>query len=320
MMLDEAFEVRDNSRLSCQVKFTAALDGLRGDAGARVLSQRPPRRSGAGLLRPPPVSRWHLAALAACAPRSRSVGELERLEATQSRPQVRPALARSLPRGAVPRSSSALPALLAWPIGAPRPPRPARQRPGGAHARAASRRSAAVQLAAAGRPSSASSACKASRCSSSACFSQPGQQFGRRAAAHWSRSRLVRQRRGQRRERRRPRCCARAGPARRIRSSAGLDGDRPVELGVGAAAIGAEPDQLGHVGMQPHQPARLAHQLALVRRVAARRRARQAAQRVDRGEAAALGDRPVEHDVPVQDAAHRVADRLVGVVALDQHA
>jgi ferredoxin, 2Fe-2S len=28
MMLDEAFEVRDNSRLSCQVKFTAALDGL----------------------------------------------------------------------------------------------------------------------------------------------------------------------------------------------------------------------------------------------------------------------------------------------------
>ena len=29
MMLDEAFEVRDNSRLSCQVKFTAALDGLR---------------------------------------------------------------------------------------------------------------------------------------------------------------------------------------------------------------------------------------------------------------------------------------------------
>ena len=28
MMLDEAFEVRDNSRLSCQIKFGAALDGL----------------------------------------------------------------------------------------------------------------------------------------------------------------------------------------------------------------------------------------------------------------------------------------------------
>lgn len=28
MMLDEAFEVRDNSRLSCQVKYTEALDGL----------------------------------------------------------------------------------------------------------------------------------------------------------------------------------------------------------------------------------------------------------------------------------------------------
>jgi 2Fe-2S ferredoxin len=29
MMLDEAFEVRDNSRLSCQVKFSDALDGLK---------------------------------------------------------------------------------------------------------------------------------------------------------------------------------------------------------------------------------------------------------------------------------------------------
>lgn len=28
MMLDEAFEVRDNSRLSCQIKFSEALDGL----------------------------------------------------------------------------------------------------------------------------------------------------------------------------------------------------------------------------------------------------------------------------------------------------
>jgi 2Fe-2S ferredoxin len=29
MMLDEAFEVRDNSRLSCQIKFTEAMDGLK---------------------------------------------------------------------------------------------------------------------------------------------------------------------------------------------------------------------------------------------------------------------------------------------------
>jgi len=28
MMLDEAFEVRDNSRLSCQIKFSAGLDGI----------------------------------------------------------------------------------------------------------------------------------------------------------------------------------------------------------------------------------------------------------------------------------------------------
>ncbi len=29
MMLDEAFEVQDNSRLSCQIKYTAELDGLK---------------------------------------------------------------------------------------------------------------------------------------------------------------------------------------------------------------------------------------------------------------------------------------------------
>jgi 2Fe-2S ferredoxin len=29
MMLDEALDVRDNSRLSCQVKWTDGLDGLR---------------------------------------------------------------------------------------------------------------------------------------------------------------------------------------------------------------------------------------------------------------------------------------------------
>ena len=28
MMLDEAFEVQDNSRLSCQIRYTAELDGL----------------------------------------------------------------------------------------------------------------------------------------------------------------------------------------------------------------------------------------------------------------------------------------------------
>ena len=28
-MLDEAFQVQDNSRLACQIKFREALDGLR---------------------------------------------------------------------------------------------------------------------------------------------------------------------------------------------------------------------------------------------------------------------------------------------------
>ncbi len=29
MMLDEALDVRDNSRLSCQIRYTEALDGLK---------------------------------------------------------------------------------------------------------------------------------------------------------------------------------------------------------------------------------------------------------------------------------------------------
>ena len=29
MMLDEAFEVQDNSRLSCQIKYSAELDGIK---------------------------------------------------------------------------------------------------------------------------------------------------------------------------------------------------------------------------------------------------------------------------------------------------
>ena len=37
------------------------------------------------------------------------------------------------------------------------------------------------------------------------------------------------------------------------------------------------------------------------------------------GIAAALGDRALHHDVAVEDAAHRVGDRLVMVVAVDQH-
>ena len=48
-------------------------------------------------------------------------------------------------------------------------------------------------------------------------------------------------------------------------------------------------------------------------------RARDRAQHVDRRIAAALGDRAVEHDMAVEDAAHRVGDRLVVIVALDQH-
>jgi len=40
---------------------------------------------------------------------------------------------------------------------------------------------------------------------------------------------------------------------------------------------------------------------------------------IDRREAAAFGDGPLHDDVAVEDAAHGVGDRLVVVVAVDQH-
>src|SRR3546814_5329057 len=56
-----------------------------------------------------------------------------------------------------------------------------------------------------------------------------------------------------------------------------------------------------------------------LRRVAGRQGARDAAQHVDRGIAVALRDGAVEHDMAVDDAAHRVGDRLVMIVAFDQN-
>ena len=41
---------------------------------------------------------------------------------------------------------------------------------------------------------------------------------------------------------------------------------------------------------------------------------------VDRRKPPALGDRALHHDVAVEDAAHRVGDRLIMIVAVDQHA
>ena len=95
--------------------------------------------------------------------------------------------------------------------------------------------------------------------------------------------------------------------------------DRLVHRGIAAGAIGAEPHQIRHLGMQRQDRARAARQRILARRVAAGHRARQRAQHVHRRIAAALGDPPVEHDVPVEDAAHRVRHRLVVVVAFHQH-
>src|SRR5678816_3840901 len=48
-----------------------------------------------------------------------------------------------------------------------------------------------------------------------------------------------------------------------------IERDRPVDLGVRACAIGADPDQFFHVGIGRKRLARRAYELALVRRMAA---------------------------------------------------
>ena len=53
--------------------------------------------------------------------------------------------------------------------------------------------------------------------------------------------------------------------------------------------------------------------------VAARQRAADGAQHVDRWPPAAFADLAIKHQMPVQDAAHRIGHRLVMVVAIDQH-
>ncbi len=51
----------------------------------------------------------------------------------------------------------------------------------------------------------------------------------------------------------------------------------------------------------------------------ARHGARHRLEHVDGRIAAALGDGALHHDVAVENAAHRVGDRLVMIVAVDQH-
>ncbi len=96
-------------------------------------------------------------------------------------------------------------------------------------------------------------------------------------------------------------------------------GDRVVDAGVRARAVGADRDQvlLGPIGRE-----RLAQRGGGVAHRGRRHLVGQPRHRledVDRGVVALVGERAREHAVAVEDRAHRVGDRLVHVVALDEH-
>src|SRR5690554_4375661 len=83
----------------------------------------------------------------------------------------------------------------------------------------------------------------------------------------------------------------------------GLEPYGLVHLGIAALAVGAEPDHLLHVAEGGHMAPRRLDECGFLGTVAARHGARHRAQHIDRREAAALGDPPLEHDMPVEDAA-----------------
>jgi len=106
---------------------------------------------------------------------------------------------------------------------------------------------------------------------------------------------------------------------RQQRLDSRCDPDRRIDLGAAARGIGAEPDHLFHVAIGRQDPARGEPDRLLRRRIAMRQRARHRLQDVDRRIAAALGDPAGDDDMPVKDPAHRVGDRFVVIVAIDQH-
>ncbi|MNS94342.1 hypothetical protein D3C72_1285540 [compost metagenome] len=98
----------------------------------------------------------------------------------------------------------------------------------------------------------------------------------------------------------------------------GVQGDGAVDDGVGPGAIGADLDQLFHVGIGRQALTGAAVQFALGRGLAAGQGPADRLQHVDGGEAAALGDLAVHDDVAVQNTAYGVGDRLVMVAAVHQ--
>ena len=92
-----------------------------------------------------------------------------------------------------------------------------------------------------------------------------------------------------------------------------------IDFGTRPRPIGPKADQFLHVGIGRHHlpAARDDRQIGGIGRF--RHSAGDRFEDVDGGIASALRDRPLHHHMAVQDAAHRVRDRLIMVIAVDQH-
>ena len=330
-MLDEAYQVQENSRLSCQIPFSASARRAQGHARPRVLRPQraqlrpPPRRTRSRRARPSPRCSRRAASIAGAA-RARALGQRApaRLSSSRRSSSRAACCARAWsPGGASSRSArAAAGAVLASQVGQPSTDAAlGERRP----------RRAAPRSAAACRPRSARRGRVDRRVErrertaaprSTSWRGEPGEH--RAARSTWPRRCSPR-----RPARRRPSAAARRAKSSpsvlrssvswaSSASSAGRARDRLVDQGIAAAPVGAELDQLGGLGMGADQLPGARDQRPLLGSIAVGRAARQRAQHVDRREAPVLGDAPVEHDVAVEDRAHRIGDRVGQIVALDQ--
>ncbi|PAV74251.1 hypothetical protein WR25_05434 [Diploscapter pachys] len=96
-------------------------------------------------------------------------------------------------------------------------------------------------------------------------------------------------------------------------------GDGVVDRRIGAGAVGAHQHQVAVFLVRRQVPAQHARGMNVI---GVRDIGHHAADRrtdVDRRIDAALGEMPVEHDMPVEDRPRRIDDRIVAVVAIGQH-
>ena len=100
----------------------------------------------------------------------------------------------------------------------------------------------------------------------------------------------------------------------------GVRGDRLIDPAIAAGLVGAERDQIAVllIDREPRAHARRGLGV-LVHRRRVGIEPRHARDDVDRREVTALREPAIEHDVAVDDAAHLVGDRLVEIVARDEH-